>query len=68
MTAAGGARSEFGSKDDLAKLPSIGDALATKIIEGRPYRAARELVDRAIVSAATYAKLEGRVKVTTTSR
>jgi len=56
------------SKDDLAKLPSIGDALANKIINGRPYLATRELVDREIVSAATYAKIEGRVKVATTSR
>ena len=49
------------SKEDLEKLPGIGDAIADKIVAGRPWKSKADLVAKGIVNRATYAKIRTKV-------
>ena len=45
------------SKEDLMKLPGVGDAIADKIIAGRPYKTKGALATQKILGAKAYAKI-----------
>ena len=49
------------SKDDLKKLPGIGDVYSQKIIDGRPYANKTQLVSRKIIPQATYNKISSLI-------
>ena len=51
------------SKEDLMKLPGVDDALADKIIAGRPYKSHSELESKNIVTKEQYGKLSAKVTV-----
>ncbi|MCS7023269.1 MAG: helix-hairpin-helix domain-containing protein [Bryobacteraceae bacterium] len=49
------------SAEQLKALPAIGDAIAKKIIAGRPYRAKNELVSKGILTQAAYEKVKDMI-------
>jgi len=49
------------SKEELMKLPGIGEATADKIVADRPFKSKLDLLQKRIVNRATYAKIRGEV-------
>lgn len=49
------------TKSQLTKLPGIDDALAAKIIAGRPYHSKADLVTREIIPQGTYEGLKRQI-------
>jgi competence protein ComEA len=45
------------TKEELMKLPGIGNAYSKKILKGRPFKGKNELVSKNIVPKATYEKI-----------
>lgn len=51
------------SADELDTLPGIGEKLAAKIIEGRPYENITELTTRIKIGTAVFEKLKEQIKI-----
>ena len=49
------------SKEDLMKLPGVGDATADKIIAGRPFKTKAELTAKGIVTKKEYAAIANKI-------
>ena len=49
------------TKDELMKLPGVGDAIADKIIAGRPYKTKGALATQKILGPKAYAKIRGSI-------
>ena len=47
--------------DQLKTLPGIGDVLAQKIVDGRPYRAKTDLVRKKIIPQSTYDNISNTI-------
>jgi competence protein ComEA len=51
------------SADELKAVKGIGEADAKKIIENRPYRTKDELVEKKVLSKATYDKIKNQIRI-----
>jgi competence protein ComEA len=51
------------SADELKAVKGIGEADAKKIIENRPYRTKDELVEKKVLSKATYDKIKNKIQI-----
>jgi len=60
-TPAGAVDINHASKDDLQKLPGIGDAFANAIIKNRPYKNKTQLRSRNVIPDATYNKIKDKI-------
>jgi len=49
------------SKEELMKLPGVGEATAEKIVEGRPYKGKGDLLTKKIVGRSVYGKIRNMV-------
>lgn len=49
------------SKEDLMKLPGVGDATAEKIIAARPFKTKAELTSKGVVTKKEYAAIASKV-------
>jgi len=51
------------SAEELDSLPGIGEKLATKIIDGRPYQNVEELTSRVKIGDSVFSKIESLIKL-----
>jgi len=51
------------SADELKAVKGIGEADAKKIIENRPYKTKDELVEKKVLSKATYDKIKNQIQI-----
>ena len=49
------------SRDELIKIPGIGEAIADKIIKGRPWKQKSDLVAKGVANKAQYEKMRSQI-------
>jgi DNA uptake protein ComE-like DNA-binding protein len=60
-TAAGKIDVNSASQDELEKLNGIGPVTAKKIVDGRPYKTKRDLLNKKVVSQGEYDKIKDNI-------
>jgi DNA uptake protein ComE-like DNA-binding protein len=51
------------SKEELAKIPTIGESLADKIVAARPYKSSKELVSKGVLTQKEFDKVHMHLTV-----